>query len=160
MRIKIQNLGALRQAEFSLGEMTILCGDNNTGKTYATYALFGFLYFWRDLFSITVKDEQFNELLAEGVVHIGLADYIKQADKILADGCSAYNKRLHVVFAAPVERFRKTVFEINLDAVDIRPLEQLEQYERRMSSTNAELFSITKSAGSADLVVTLLVEKE
>jgi AAA15 family ATPase/GTPase len=160
VRIKIQNLGALRQAEFSLGEMTILCGDNNTGKTYATYALFGFLYFWRDLLSITVKDQQFNALLAEGVVHIGLADYIEQAEKILADGCIAYTKRLHVVFAAPVERFRKTVFEINLDAVDIRPLEQLEQYERRMSSTNAELFSITKSAGSTDLIVTLLVEKE
>ncbi len=157
MKIKIQNLGALRQAEFSLGEMTILCGDNNTGKTYATYALFGFLHFWRELFFITIRDAQFNKLLVEGVVHIRVAEYIEQAKQILADGCSAYTKRLHVVFAAPVERFRKTVFDINLDATDIQPLEQ---YERRMSSANTELFLITKSSGSTDLVVTLLVDKE
>ena len=43
MRIKIKNLGALDDAEFRLGDLTIICGENNTGKTYATYALHGFL---------------------------------------------------------------------------------------------------------------------
>ena len=43
MEIKIKNLGVLKQAEFTLGDLTIICGGNNTGKTYATYALFGFL---------------------------------------------------------------------------------------------------------------------
>jgi predicted ATPase len=44
MLIKFQNLGALLQGEFELGEFTIICGKNNTGKTYATYALFGFFF--------------------------------------------------------------------------------------------------------------------
>jgi predicted ATPase len=44
MKIKIKNLGVLKQAEFTLGDLTIICGGNNTGKTYATYALFGFLF--------------------------------------------------------------------------------------------------------------------
>jgi predicted ATPase len=43
MKVKIKNLGILKQAEFSLGDLTIICGGNNTGKTYATYSLFGFL---------------------------------------------------------------------------------------------------------------------
>ena len=43
MKIKIKNLGVGKQAEFTLGDLTIICGGNNTGKTYATYALFGFL---------------------------------------------------------------------------------------------------------------------
>ena len=30
MKIKVKNLGALRQAEFELGEMTIICGANST----------------------------------------------------------------------------------------------------------------------------------
>ncbi len=38
MKIKIKNLGALKQAEFTIGDLTIICGNNNTGKTYATYA--------------------------------------------------------------------------------------------------------------------------
>ena len=37
MKIFVKNLGILRQAEFELGDFTIICGQNNTGKTYATY---------------------------------------------------------------------------------------------------------------------------
>ena len=44
MKISLENLGVLKQAEFELGDLTIVCGNNNTGKTYATYALFGFLH--------------------------------------------------------------------------------------------------------------------
>ena len=45
MKITLKNLGILKQAEFSLGDLTIICGENNTGKTYATYALYGFSKF-------------------------------------------------------------------------------------------------------------------
>jgi hypothetical protein len=157
MKIHIKNLGPLKQAEFALGEMTIICGANNTGKTYATYALFGFLSFWREAFAIHVKQEDVNRLLAEGVVHIGLAEYIGQAEQILLDGCREYTKQLPVVFAAPADRFKETEFQVTLDSPEIQPADQ---YERRISSANAERFSITKSKGSAELVVTLLVEKE
>jgi predicted ATPase len=63
MKVKIKNLGILKQAEFSLGDLTIICGGNNTGKTYATYALFGFLDTWRRLltgprFGLKEKIEQ------------------------------------------------------------------------------------------------------
>lgn len=30
MKIEIKNLGAMKQAEFMLGDMTIICGSNNT----------------------------------------------------------------------------------------------------------------------------------
>jgi predicted ATPase len=43
MHITVKNLGALKQASFEPGDMTIICGRNNTGKTYATYAMYGFL---------------------------------------------------------------------------------------------------------------------
>ena len=41
MTITVQNLGVLKYATFELGNLTVICGNNNTGKTYATYALFG-----------------------------------------------------------------------------------------------------------------------
>ena len=34
LKIRLRNLGILKQAEFSLGDLTIICGENNTGKTY------------------------------------------------------------------------------------------------------------------------------
>lgn len=41
MLLKINNLGPVKRAEFSLGKkMTVLCGVNNTGKTYVSYLLY------------------------------------------------------------------------------------------------------------------------
>ncbi len=157
MKVQVRNLGALRQAEFSLGEMTIICGSNNTGKTYATYALLGFLAFWREVFFVAVKAEDIRRLLAKGVVHIDLSEYLKDSERILVEGCQAYTKQLPTVFAAPADRFQKTEFQVELDSADVRPVGQ---YKRRISSANSVLLSMTKSEGSSELVVTLLVEKE
>ncbi|HLP62346.1 MAG TPA: AAA family ATPase, partial [Candidatus Deferrimicrobium sp.] len=157
MKIQLKNLGILKQTEFSLGDLTIICGGNNTGKTYATYALYGFLSFWREGFSIDIPETDIKQLLAEGVVHISIPEYVKQAEYILKNGCREYAKLLPMVFAAPEDRFKETEFQVILAPGDIR---LTDEYNRRISSANAEHFSITKSAGSPELIVTLLVEKD
>ena len=45
LTVRLKNIGILKQTEFSLGDLTIICGENNTGKTYAACALYGFLKF-------------------------------------------------------------------------------------------------------------------
>ena len=47
MDISIKNLGAISEANFTVGDLTVICGKNNTGKTYLTYAVYGFLDFWK-----------------------------------------------------------------------------------------------------------------
>lgn len=157
MKIEFKNLGVLKQAELSLGDLTIICGGNNTGKTYATYALYGFLSFWREGFSVDIPETEIKRLFAEGVVHINISEYVKQAEYILKNGCRKYAKLMPMVFAAPADRFKETEFQVILDPGDIR---LADEYNRRISSANAEHFSITKSEGSPELVVTLLVEKD
>lgn len=157
MNIQIKNLGPLRQAEYSLGEMTIICGNNNTGKTYATYALFGFLTFWRDAFPIEVSEEKVNQLLAEGTVRVEIAPYVSDANNILARGCQVYAGKLPMIFASPSERFTGSEFEVSLASGDIHPMDH---FESRTQSAKADLFSLTKEPGSNDLIVTLLSEKE
>lgn len=157
MKIKVKNLGALKQAEFTLGELTIICGGNNTGKTYATYALFGFLFTWRQILVIKINDAKIQELLDDGVIRLDIQEYVKQAEQIIAKGCQAYTKQLPKIFAAPAERFQDTEFQIGLDTKKIR---LPSKFDLKMRAANAELFSITKSEKSTELVVTLLVEKE
>ena len=153
MKIRIENLGVLKQAEFSLGDMTIICGGNNTGKTYATYALFGFFSFWRDEYLVSVKnDGELDQLFAEGVVHIDLSKYILDSKKILSEACKKYERKLPLVFAAPKERFTDTKFKIILD----EDIHLLEQYEQRIRTASTERLSLTKSEDSNELVVTLL----
>lgn len=157
MKIKIQNLGALKQAEFTLADLTIICGGNNTGKTYTTYALFGFLSTWQQMLSINIDGEQIKQLLAEGVIRIDIQEYIKQTQKIISKGCQAYTKQLPKIFAAPPERFKKTKFDVIIDTENVR---LTRKFEQKMRSPNGELFSLTKSEDSTELVVTLLVEQE
>ncbi|SJM93076.1 conserved hypothetical protein [Crenothrix polyspora] len=157
MKITIQNLGALKQATFTLGNLTIICGSNNTGKTYATYALFGFFDSWRKIFTIDLPDDNINQLLAEGVVHIEVTQYIDHAQNIVDEGCKIYAKHLPTVFAASTDRFKDTTFQVVLDNKDIQPASSFD-WEIRVG--NAGLFSLSKSKESTKLIVTLLVEKE
>ena len=49
MKVSLKNVGMLNEAEFEVGDLTIICGENNTGKTYATYSLYGYLDFMRSI---------------------------------------------------------------------------------------------------------------
>jgi ABC-type lipopolysaccharide export system ATPase subunit len=155
MKIELKNLGALKQAELSLGDMTILCGSNNTGKTYATYALFGFLDYWHEQFSIDIPDNDINQLFNQGVVHINIADYIKRAPEILAEGCQAYTRLLPDVFAASADKFKESQFIASISIDDIQPVKN---YEQRIKAGNAEILVITKT--EEYLIVTLLAAGE
>jgi len=157
VEISIKNLGALKQAKFTLGDLTIICGCNNTGKTYATYALFGFLYAWREMFSVEIDSSKVNQLLIDGVIHLDIQEYAKQSKQIIAKGCQAYTKQLSRIFAAPTDRFRESEFEVSLDIQDIY---LGNSYERQISAAKTDIFLITKAKESAELVVTLLAEKE
>lgn len=157
MKVKVKNLGALKQAEFIIGDLTIICGGNNTGKTYATYALFGFLKTWRSLLSIKIDSSKIERLLTTGVLCIDIQDYLNDADKIIAQGCQEYTKHLSDVFATSEDRFTNANFSVSLDINKIR---LFTKFKRNISASNSELFSITKSEESSEIVVTLLGEKE
>lgn len=43
MTFRFENIGPVDTAEITLGDLTIIAGRNNTGKTYLAYALYGFL---------------------------------------------------------------------------------------------------------------------
>lgn len=158
MKIKLKNLGALKQAEFTLGELTIICGGNNTGKTYATYALFGFLSSWQEIFQIKIDADKLSQLLADGVTFIDIQQYIEQAKEIVSKASKDYTRQLSNVFASSPERFVDSKFSIDLDLESIN-LDQ--KFERTLrTANNAELFYLTKNEGHTELFITLLAEKE
>ncbi|TRU43359.1 MAG: ATP-binding protein [Microcystis aeruginosa Ma_QC_Ca_00000000_S207] len=158
MKVKIKNLGILKQAEFSLGDLTIICGSNNTGKTYATYALFGFLYTWRRLLMLPKfgLKEKIDQLLSDGVISLDLQEYVQQCESILTTGCQRYVRQIPEVFAVNEERFKNVDFQIELNFDNI----QFENgYERTISTAKWETISISKPENNPYLSITLLREK-
>jgi hypothetical protein len=57
MKFHFENIGLLDDADLELADLTVICGDNNTGKTYATYAIYGLLRSWRRLLYGVLRDE-------------------------------------------------------------------------------------------------------
>ena len=157
MQIKVKNLGILRQAEFSLGDMTIICGGNNTGKTYATYALFGFLYYWKLMFSIDIEDAIIERLLNDGIIHLNLDDYAQEIYKKIAKDSQNYTQVLPKIFDAPERRFKNTEFQVQLTS-DANYLDR--EYQREFGSFNLNLLSLVKNKDSPELMVTLLSQKD
>ena len=159
MKVKIKNLGILKQAEFSLGDLTIICGGNNTGKTYATYALFGFLDNWRRLLTgprFGLK-EKINQLLSDGVISLDLQEYVQQCESIITTGCQRYIKQIPEVFAANEERFKNVDFQIELNFDNIQ---FQNKYEKKISTATWEIIWISKPEDEPYLSITLLTETE
>ena len=157
MNIRIKNLGILKHAEFSLGDLTIICGENNAGKSYTAYALHGFLQMWRGLIDFGVKDAQIRQLLRDGGLKIELEQYVKNANQMVAVTCKEYSNLLDkIVFAAPEGRFNDAEFHIEIGKIDICDKE----FKRKIGIAQDRLLTYTKRKNSQDLQVTLAIENE
>ena len=164
MKIRVKNLGVLKQAEFSLGDFTIICGENNTGKTYVTYALYGFLNTWRerlDYLEVSlIPDKVMSDLRKNGVTRINPLEYIQEAEKILNTICTMYTSTLYHVFAAPKEKFQSTQFQASLDGSPLYgPIKPM-SFKHRMGALNRQLFSLSIEEGSEELEVSLLMDMD
>ena len=165
MKITVKNLGVLRQAEFDLGDLTIICGGNNSGKTYATYALYGFLKTWRE-YRVPrrqrswIPKQSIEKLMNDGVIVIDLMEYVCKAEAILDDMCDWYTGSLSHVFAAPRERFGETKFRISLDRDALTESVKSKSIEESYGTRNRGTFSISTDKESTELRMALLVEKQ
>lgn len=157
MEISIQNLGPIRQASFSLGDITLLCGPNNSGKTYATYALYGFLSYWQNDSVFHISEADIQKLYIEGSASFEIDSYIAKSQQLVNSVCERFSQRLAVVFASSEKNFSNSKFSISINQLDIIPLEK---YERYIGSSKRQLFSIIKDKDSRQIIVTLLVDKD
>ncbi len=58
MRVKFERLGYVDSADIETGGLTVICGANNTGKTYLAYAIYGLLKFWPHAVDIFHHEEE------------------------------------------------------------------------------------------------------
>ncbi|MCE7916649.1 MAG: ATP-binding protein [Nitrosomonas sp. PRO5] len=110
MKFHFENLGLLDHADIELADLTLICGENNTGKTYATYAVYGFLRSWRQMLRFTLAAEIDAFLKHEDKYQFDLQQMFagKVNDYLIRLGKS-YVEILPRVFATEVSIFENTV---------------------------------------------------
>ena len=156
LTVRLKNIGILKQAEFSLGDLTLICGENNTGKTYATYALYSFLYSWRKLINIPIDHDHIRNLLTDGAVKIDLTRYVEQADQMLAEAGQRYPERLDKIFAAPEGTFHNSEFYIEPSTIHL----QDKEFKGKIGVNQEPFIISSKERGSKEVLFTLAVERK
>ena len=87
MKFKIENLGIVKSAEIELSDFTLICGENNTGKTYIAYSIYGFLEQYPNLigYNPALEESVVEKDLDKGLLKINLIDYINKTKTYLRD---------------------------------------------------------------------------
>lgn len=74
MKFGIKNLGPIKEAEIELGNLTIICGKNNCGKTYLVYTLYSLLKFMPKKYVFPAFQHYFDICYKEGFCHFNARD--------------------------------------------------------------------------------------
>ena len=153
MKISVENLGVLRKAEFEVGDLTIICGANNTGKTYATYALHGFLDYWQEA-GITqlLTSKKIKELLKKGVIEISLSDIVSYVQRV----CYSYHNYIPMFFATSKEHFVNTRFDVILPEISIDKIDKTITYGNSRSKL---IYNINKNDEDKMIKIFILEHK-
>lgn len=81
MKFIIKNIGLIDFAEIDITDITCVCGMNNTGKTYVTYAIYGFLSDFASLSRSVILKRLINTGINEGSINL---------DKVFSGGVQGF----------------------------------------------------------------------
>lgn len=112
MKFRIEHLGAVDYAEIETGDLTVLCGENNMGKTYATYSFYGFLRLWRQMLELSLPAGTQAALADKGIVKIELNPYCQEIAETFQKLSEKYSNILYRVFASAKEKLEHAQFEL------------------------------------------------
>ena len=158
MKFRFKEIGPIKEAELELGDLTIIAGRNNTGKTYLVYTLYGFLQGWR---AWQYREHQLMgkkiEEIAREVVNEGRATYkvdkntlSRERKTVIGTLARSFSKDdLAEVFSSPRSAFKDASIEVELSGVFPRDVGALST-QRTTGETlslqyDGESLSITRS---------------
>ncbi|HLP58225.1 MAG TPA: AAA family ATPase [Candidatus Deferrimicrobium sp.] len=157
MRLRIDNLGYIQRADICTRPLTILCGKNNTGKTYLSYTIYGLLSFMQQARPFQVERDVLDNLRREGAAKIDLKKYTdeKQLTNVFQNISEQFTQHLDRVFSSPEGEFitAKVTVDPNGFSPDLsRPANLIFESSKKNSVT------INKQEGSTIVEAVLLNE--
>lgn len=157
MKVIIENIGVFKYAEYDLADLTIICGKNNTGKTYATYCLYGFLDYFRNGYYLSIPPKMTVELMEKGTLSIPLDVSQKRIDAYMQEACNKYIRFLPRIFAAQDKYFTDSRIQMS---IDVNEISIPETFEHSYRTNKKEFLQIVKPKGKNELMVSMLLRDE
>ncbi len=125
MKFKFENLGPIDNAELELGDLTVIAGRNNTGKTYLAHTVYGFLSEFYGMMFVDAgsnvilerlcsnvgidEDDLAHELMFRGSLEwkVSYEDFLADRSRVLSSVCSIFSKeKISEMFSGSSYLFR------------------------------------------------------
>lgn len=146
MKFTFKNIGYIDNGEVTLGDLTVICGRNNVGKTYLSYTIYGFLKHLRRVAGIRLDKEPLEQLYQKGVCSIDLEHYAQNADKILKRAGKNFSRDLSRFFNTTDDYFTQSAVGLEIEdyvfATD-------SEFKGGVKFSGKELIRFSKEKGTA-----------
>lgn len=119
MRFNFEKFGSIDSGEVELGNLTILCGTNNVGKTYVNYAVYGFLMSLPRLIKYNFSDNLKSEIVRKGYFKIAIADINQQLPNLLQKASENFSDLLDSFFSSPEGTFKESKVSLSLNDINL-----------------------------------------
>ncbi len=93
MNFKLEGFKPIQSAEIVVNDLTLIFGDNNNGKTYFAYALYGLLKAFKSINIEILTKKMENDLLANNKITINKAKL--NLEDIIENVAKSYAKKIH-----------------------------------------------------------------
>lgn len=151
MKFNFEQLGGIDKGTVELGELTVICGPNNMGKTYISYTIYGLLRHFKQWIDLSVSRDRLAQLRDEGTLLLELTDYQKKLANYLKSASSEFSENLPRYFNVLEDFFNGAKAEFSHDQL---VLDLTNEFKRSVSFGKSEQLSFYKAANETMLSVT------
>ena len=164
MILKAENLGHLKKAQIDLSkDLIVLCGTNNSGKTYMAYSVFG-LYKTANHEEINDRDyttylKELDNLFEQGYIELDIVNFYSDNQK---DALNVLSKQLNasvsLIFGTNEDTFLNTHFAISANYNEQLFLSI--EINKQLRFGKNILVELNKKANERRLLIKMVIEGE
>lgn len=151
MKFEFNNIGFIKSGNVELGNLTIICGKNNTGKTYASHSIYGFLKNIKKFNRPFLKSKELDLLIQKKEYTIN--NIIPS--QLLKEYSSVFSKKdMGDIFNTEDHIFSQSKLSLSIDNLDLE-FNNLEIKLKIESSNSNNNFMLNKNKGENSIHIKL-----
>lgn len=114
LAIEFEKLGPISEGNISIHNLMLFCGENNAGKTYASYILYSL---FEESFQSGINYFEKEQLKSEGSVQVDLEQFFNRYEEVLSRRAEEMTEELSDLFNAEPNKFSqaKIVLRTNIE---------------------------------------------
>ena len=150
MKFNFETVRGIDKGIVELGDLTVICGPNNMGKTYISYAIYGLLRHFKQWIDLSVSRDRLAQLRDEGTLVIKLNDYQAKLANYLRSASAEFSENLPRYFNVPEDFFNGAKAEFSHDQL---VFDFTNEFKQSVSVGQSEQLSFYKPENETDLSI-------